>query len=389
MQNQPKHDIIRPLTGLRGLTITWVVVYHFRAGISILAPALNPLVLLTQQVRFRVDLLFLLSGFLLTYVYIRRHEQLDFKSYREFLWARLIRFYPAYLTALLVLMFEVGLCRLLKFPIHFEHYRLQVLPFRLALLQAWPFFSEITICWNVPTWFLSALWFGYLFAVPGIWKLFPKLRASRFTLLWVFTPILVYVLLSRFAVLREFYAVLQACCEMVSGGALCAIYVERKPIVAAMQRHLDKIVLLLLVPFVAVLWISSALATQIVNWLLLLACPILLAGLTAERSRTARLLATRPFLWIGNISYSLFVSHAVVLMPLARLLPPERFAGSPVSLRCAVLAVYVFAVLSAAVALYKLVEIPCARMLKQLSTKRSLGPCGKSAPVPQEASYSP
>ena len=272
MQNQPKHDILRPLTGIRGLTIAWVVVFHFGVGINVLAPALRPLVLLTQRLRFRVDLLFLLSGFLLAYVYFQRHERLNLKVYREFLWARLIRFYPAYLAALLVLICAIDFGRLLKVPIP-DHYHLKELPFRLALVQAWPFFSWTKWSWNYPTWFLSALWFAYLFAFPCAWKLFPKLRASRFALLWVFAPVLVYLLLGGFAVLTEFQPVLRACCEVVSGCALCALYVERKPFVAAVQSHLDKIVLLFLVSFVVVLLVSTPLATQTVNWLLILAAP--------------------------------------------------------------------------------------------------------------------
>ena len=64
MRNHPKHAaIIRPLTGIRGLTIAWVVVYHFRDGVNFLVPALRPLVLLTQRLTFRMDLLFQLSGF--------------------------------------------------------------------------------------------------------------------------------------------------------------------------------------------------------------------------------------------------------------------------------------------------------------------------------------
>jgi peptidoglycan/LPS O-acetylase OafA/YrhL len=331
-----------------------------------------------------VDLLFLLSGFLLAYVYIQRHEQFDSKSYRQFLWQRLIRFYPAYLVALSVLMFAVGLAWLLEFPLP-DHYRLQVLPFRLLLLQAWPFLSWTMWSWNFPTWFLSALWFGYLFAVPCIWKLFPKIRASRFALLWVFAPMLVNMLLHRLTVLKEFHAVLQACCEMIAGGALCALYLERKPFVAAMQRHLDKIVLLFLISSISVLLISAPLTPLIINRLLRMACPLLLAGLTAERSRTARLLATRPFLWIGKISYSLFVGHAVVLIPLRGLLPPDRFAGSPLSLRCAILAFYASAILGFAVALYKFVEIPCARVLKRLSATQPVKSLEKSALIPQQA----
>lgn len=382
MHNQPKYDILRPLTGIRGLTIAWIVVFHFPQGFNALAPELRPWVLLSNRIAFRVDLLFLLSGFLLAYVYIQRYGQLNFKVYREFLWSRLIRFYPAYLASLLILIFAVGFGRLLGFPVQ-DFYPLRVLPFRLMLLQAWPFFSWTMWNWNYPTWFLSALWFAYLFAFPCVWKLFPKIRASRFALLWIFAPILTYMLLGGFAVLKEFRPVLRGSCEMMSGAALCALYVERKPFVAAMQRHLDKITLLFLVS--CVLLVSVPSSTRVINWLLLLACPVFLAGLTAERSLTARLFTTRPFLWMGKISYSLYLTHAVVLKPLKVLLSPERFAGSPLSLRYALLAFFAFVILSSAVAMYKFVEVPCAEALKRHPARRPLNSLGKIAPVPQRA----
>jgi peptidoglycan/LPS O-acetylase OafA/YrhL len=372
MQNRVKQAVIRPLTGIRGLTVAWVVLYHFGDAINVMMPALKPLVLLTERLKFRMDFLFLLSGFFLAYVYIQRQERFSLKAYRGFLWARFCRIYPAYLASVLVLVFELGFCRMLGLTIyHPENYQLQTLPFRLALLSAWPFLADITYGWITPSWFLSALWFSFLFAVPWIWKLFPKLRASRSTLPCVFAVILAYMLLREIAVLAEFQKVLQACCEMVSGAAVCALYVERKPFVAAMQRHLDKIVLLFIVSSLLVLLVSSPWAPQIANWVLLLACPMLLAGLTAERSLTARLFATRLLLWVGKISYSLYVSHYVVLGTLARLLPPAQFAESPLYMRWAILALYVFAVLICALCMYELVEVPCVRALKQRSVRRS------------------
>jgi peptidoglycan/LPS O-acetylase OafA/YrhL len=342
------------------------------------------LVLLTERTMIRMDLLFLLSGFLMAYVYIQKHEQIDFKIYRAFLWERLTRFYPPYLAALLVLIFIVGVGRLLGFPDN-DSYSLKALPFRLALLQAWPFFSWAKWQWNTPTWFLSALWFAYLFAFPCVWKLFPKLRASRFALLGVFSPVLLYVLVDRFDRGAQYSAVLQACCGVISGGALCALYVEQKRLVAVMQRHLDTIALLFLASFVLMVLVPVPAARENINSLLVLACPVLLAGLTAQRSMTASLLATRPFMWIGKISYSLFITNKVILKPLKVLLPPDRFADSPLPVRYAILAFYVFAILIFAVAMHELVEVPCTRALKRHHARRPSNSPERFKPVPQRA----
>jgi peptidoglycan/LPS O-acetylase OafA/YrhL len=293
--------------------------------------------------------------------------------YRQFLWARLIRFYPSYLAAFLVLMALVAFARVLQMPIAGD-YRLSVLPARLAMLQAWPFMSWTLWSWNFPTWFLSALWFGYLFAVPLIWKCFPKLRGSPLAPVCVVLPLLVSTWILNLPGLVEFQAVVRACCGFFAGAALFEIHAGGGRIVAACQKYLDRIVLFFLGCFALLVSLPSPVAGASINLVLLLGCPALLLGLTSESSLFARMLATRPMLSLGKISLALFLSHAVVLKILKVILPAERFSDSGLWVRYGVLTIYEVVLYIAAKLLFHCVEQPCARALKDVPARKAAAP---------------
>jgi peptidoglycan/LPS O-acetylase OafA/YrhL len=96
--------IIRPINGLRGLTVASAIILHFSASIILLMPVTKKFVLLSNRIVFRMDLFFMLSGFITAYIYISLSERLNFRAYKEFLQARLIRLYPSYLATFLMLI---------------------------------------------------------------------------------------------------------------------------------------------------------------------------------------------------------------------------------------------------------------------------------------------
>jgi peptidoglycan/LPS O-acetylase OafA/YrhL len=91
---------IRPLTGIRGLAAGLVVLFHFYPWWVQLLPSLRPCAALASRGWLGVDLFFMLSGFILSYVYSAGNTQLGFTEYRRFLWFRLARIYPNHLATL-------------------------------------------------------------------------------------------------------------------------------------------------------------------------------------------------------------------------------------------------------------------------------------------------
>src|SRR5215217_3096190 len=86
---------LKPLTALRFAAAMWVVSYHFWPD---LAGAAIPM--LVQKGYLGVELFFVLSGFILSHVYLQGFGESRFR-YGAFLWARIARVYPLHLATLL------------------------------------------------------------------------------------------------------------------------------------------------------------------------------------------------------------------------------------------------------------------------------------------------
>ena len=146
---------IRPLTSLRIAAALWVLVYHFRDHLGLDVDRLG----LVDKGYLGVDLFFILSGFILSHVYLSRVEEKRL-NYGSFLWARLSRIYPVHLVTLAatVAIWLVAMKMGARFdPIAFDP---KVLPQHLLLIHAWG--TTPSVQWNFPSWSISAEWFAYL-----------------------------------------------------------------------------------------------------------------------------------------------------------------------------------------------------------------------------------
>ncbi|HEY5811390.1 MAG TPA: acyltransferase [Terrimicrobiaceae bacterium] len=126
-----------------------------------------------------VSLFFVLSGFILTYNYADRFQNIVRGSdCKRFIWDRLAKIYPLHLATMLymvpVQVFSPNL------PLDWR-----AVPFHLLLLQCfWPFprpaFYEYL---NVPSWSISCEWFFYLLAPFAIYLALGRVRSRLLVLL--------------------------------------------------------------------------------------------------------------------------------------------------------------------------------------------------------------
>jgi peptidoglycan/LPS O-acetylase OafA/YrhL len=150
----PFPENLHPLTGVRFFLAIGVVFFHYQLSWN-LAPEMAGLF---NRARLSVDIFFILSGFILTHVYLLGDKQPD---YRTFVVARFARIYPAHLVILsvmLLLFIGAGLVGVRLDPAHFN---LSGFLRTFLLIQAW-FPSHTFTNWNGPSWSLSAEWFVYL-----------------------------------------------------------------------------------------------------------------------------------------------------------------------------------------------------------------------------------
>lgn len=152
---------IPALTGLRALLAWWVAVYHLTIAELAPLPAgwLEPV---RANGYLAVDGFFILSGFILAYVYRARFAAPQPGEYRRFLVARLARIYPVHLAMTLLVLAMLGAAVLgAGFQARVaERFSTRELLLHLSLLHGWGF--SRMLAWNYPSWSISAEWFAYL-----------------------------------------------------------------------------------------------------------------------------------------------------------------------------------------------------------------------------------
>ncbi|GAA4015566.1 acyltransferase [Actimicrobium antarcticum] len=168
----PKKQPLAALTSLRFFAALAIVVHHCN-GVFWPVAALGPL-------DVGVSFFFVLSGFILTWVY---HDQLALPGqWRRFYRARLARIWPLHLTCLLLTLLLVAV------P---EPFNVRVLTANALLLHAWIPFDRYFFSYNYVSWTISTELFFYL--------LFPLV--IRFALRWRNRTLLLAVLLALTTVL--------------------------------------------------------------------------------------------------------------------------------------------------------------------------------------------
>jgi len=150
------------LTSLRGIAAILVAVLHFHFFLGPVMPYGESHFI--DKFYLMVDLFFILSGFIMCYVYGDVFSTKIKKSnYKNFLIARLARIYPLHMLTLLaeILIFlfilSIGKFDFLSPPI--QHlYRLDAIPIQLLFLQTIGIYNFDTF--NAPAWSLSAEWWA-------------------------------------------------------------------------------------------------------------------------------------------------------------------------------------------------------------------------------------
>ena len=144
---------LKPLTTVRFWAAAWVVLYDYWPDLTGGRP------IGIAKGYLGVELFFVLSGFILSHVYLRSWEGKRF-GYGAFLWARIARIWPLHVATLV----GIGLLGLAAtvMGVEMTHSVLawDALPANLLLVHAWNLAPRVG--WNHASWSISAEWFAYL-----------------------------------------------------------------------------------------------------------------------------------------------------------------------------------------------------------------------------------
>ncbi len=355
---------IRQLTGLRGVLALDVVIGHLN---------LTNMSAVSRIVfhNVAVDFFFTLSGFVLGLTYLKGAARpLDFRRYAV---ARFARIYPLYLFALLLVM-------VLLLHWQGDNFRTDP-PSRLArefvsqllLLGALPIPATGGF-WNVPAWSVSAEAFCYLAVFPVLYAATRLVPAGR---AWPWFALALLCASCDFLFFRTFFvpavlgiqtvpmpygpvwwvALVRATTMFVAGWSVFLALRGRETNRLLFRLGADLLLLLL----VALVLFGGS--TLVERQRLVFLAPVLIACLSADGSVASRLLSLPPIVYLGRISYSLYLLHVPVLLiafhcPWVTSGPLRLMAGT------------VLAALALAAATHAAIEVPMRRLIRSWMPRR-------------------
>jgi peptidoglycan/LPS O-acetylase OafA/YrhL len=341
-----------------------------------------------------VSFFFVLSGFILAYVYVPRLEASTSNKFpfKEFYLRRVARVWPLHLMTLLIALFAVFGWQIFQKQ---DHVLLKSFA-NVFLLQAWIPIHKWGYFLNGPAWSLSVEAFFYA-VFPWFLIGWPKRFVFKYLSVLLFTILLVFLIgvygpawqsrgIQFDALIRNLPPM--RCFEFASGIA-CGIFFLSRSQRSEHSPAFDTVVELFSVLLIVIFFYSSnrlglyrhdqppGISAGFNYWYRFSgAAPvfvILIFIFARSRGWGALLLSSRLFVYLGEISYSFYMVHMSVLLMVAR---HDRIEGSwvtPLQIVCCL-------GLSIAVSslLYHLVEVPFRKAIVARFDKKTPAPFVKT-----------
>jgi len=303
-------DVTKPaerlpaLTGVRGIAALWVVMWHARThfyagtGFSDIA--------FFELAWYGVDIFFMLSGFILCHVHLQDFRKMTWQATGAFIYLRFSRIYPVHLFTLAIVVafffFTVALGKPMDGRPRFG---LDLFAANLFLVQSWGWAPNES--WNILAWSISTEWLMYLL-FPLIAYLLSRLQWGVRALICAALSLLLLVVSFRLLGLESTYStyrfgVIRTFFSFVAG---CFVYVAYRSgkLESWPWRALE---------WISVVWLLSALFFWRSSFAALPAVALLILSLAMGQGAVSRFIGLRPVVYLGEISYSLYMVHMIVL----------------------------------------------------------------------------
>ena len=303
---------LQSLTPLRGIAAIWVICFHY--GVVYFAFHPEHVSWVLNKGYLAVDVFFMLSGFILSHVYWEVFASAKVPHAREywsFIGARIARLYPLHL-------FNLGLFLVATLSFSLYEYvsggKFDVIPLQgarsLTALLANIFMlqglKESELAWNYPAWSISIEFMAYFLFPLAL----PWIAAISTPKRWLLGG-LAYLSLCLFAHLGrgDFNQwngpiTLLRCLPEFTVGAL--IYAGFREASWSNWLKQDYAVAVILCVVLVLLHIGMP------DLIIVSVFPLMILSIVMNTGRIARILNSAPLVWLGEISYSLYLAHGFV-----------------------------------------------------------------------------
>lgn len=382
---------IKPITGLRGVAAMLVVLNHLAASAAPFKFTTAPTVIqaVLSMSGYGMTLFFTLSGFVITYNYLDKDwSEKPVETALSFGWRRFSRLYPALALFLFITTSEA----LLQQPgqtLWLTLHALSIetwLPFKVA--GHVPGEGPYHVSWSIGTEIgLYVAFAGFMSAISAGRHL--RIAAIAIAVCYIITLIVLIQSPSLFAALSEnreamveplsphdwwlwffylspYYRLLEFGLGAVAAFASMKIAMPSKPLKFGAALALCGVMLLHVNLYTRIFDPLLPIPTLQMTSAILFAV-IMLAS--RENSRINRVLGSNVFMFVGTVSYSLYLFHQMVPGNIGFAPGVDPFSWTDLPLFAARLIVVLSASLAVAWGLYAIVEVPAQGALRNLATR--------------------
>ncbi len=375
-----KVHYLSSLTTLRGLAALLVILLHFNIFCFALAPWDGHLDQFIQRGYLWVDLFFLLSGFIMMHVYAESFNDGIWKNFKKFMRARFARIYPLHLFSFLsmVAFFFWYRANYVLYPNDYLYkFNVHTIWANLLLVHSMGLYKIIS--WNTPSWSISVEWWMYVvfpfllipFRKITNWKrifiFFSVVTGYLFIIYYLYPissltngaldPSLKYKLdvTYDFGFFRCFF------------GFLFGMLIYDLYRIDFGRHYLNKNSSWIL----AMLFTVTVMTLATSDFIPILAfAAIILTSVYAEGGFSQRFLNLKPLIYLGDISYSLYLMHLPIMYFLLNYLkkfPSIKMADIGWAAAWLYASIYLLIVILVSTLTYRFVEVPMRNKINNRS----------------------
>ena len=391
-----KTNKVNGLTGIRAIAAFWVLIVHSASVFYLAQPAtfpdaMNPLIPAFANYGFLgVDIFFILSGFVISLTYfdwfsVDLPARKWLAHYVRYIIFRLARIYPALMFVFLIGSLLLFLYALPPENIPLRHWSVffKSLPSMLMLtysvsLTSLSQFLKSYWCFNLPLWSISIEWVAYLF--------FPFLVILTATLCKKY---LLFIALFLLFILQSYIYINPP----VFGNSILnslSFFIFGMPAIARISAdfflgyffyHLYQDMKLyyintIYIDVAAILAIATAVVLiyffHTIEVLILIALGIFVFCVALNPPMIGKLLSNRIMVYLGNISYSIYLVHMLVLQVIINKMNQHHWfidLSKSGFYKVFAFILYVLIVVVIASLIYHLIEKPAQRWIRKIPEK--------------------